>query len=251
MKKLAGISLLLSFILCSYQNSIGQTEVEQKSNQNFSDSILAKIDYDKKNDSTTFYRNENGFRYMDNLDSLLRNIQKNNGQEITKKKKNKIDKSSDYSAINKFLSSKPVTILLWLLVIFFALFIIYKLIYKGEFFKAPRRTKSSLENIPDKDEDASLFHKQLIRQENAKMYNEAVRLLFLITLNEMSDKRLLHFSADKTNRDYLKELQDPAMNKEFAALVKTFEYCWYGKFNISEESYAGIKNCFNEFNNKI
>ena len=134
MKKLAGRSIMFFLILCFYQNSIGQTKVEQKRNQNFSDSILAKIDNDKKNDSTTFYRNENGFRYMDNLDSLLRNLQKNKDQEITKKK-NKIDKSSDYSAINRFLSSKPVTIILWLLVVLFSLFIIYKLIYKGGFFK--------------------------------------------------------------------------------------------------------------------
>ena len=251
MKKIAGTSILFFFILCCYHNSIGQTKVEQKRNQNFSDSILSKIDNDKKNDSTTFYRNENGFRYMDNLDSLLRNIQKDKGQEITKEKKSKIDKSSDYSAINRFLSSKPVTIILWLLVFLFALFIIYKLIYKGGFFKNRQRTKASRENISDKDDDASQFQKQLIRQENAKMYNEAVRLLFLITLNEMSVKRLLHFSADKTNRDYLMELQDPIINKEFAALVKTFEYSWYGKFNISEERYALIKNSFKEFNNKI
>lgn len=67
----------------------------------------------------------------------------------------------------------------------------------------------------------------------------------------MSDRRLLHFSPDKTNRDYLMELNDPNINKEFAALVKTFEYCWYGKFNISEERYAVIKDSFNQFNHKL
>lgn len=251
MKKLAGISLLPFLIFGFFQNSIGQIKHGQKRNQNFSDSILAKIDNDKKNDSTPFYRNENGFRYMDNLDSILRNRQKNISQEITKETKNKISKSSDYSAINKFLSSKPVTILLWLLVILFVLFIIYKLIYKGRFFNNWQRRKSSQENISDKDDDASHFEKQLIRQENAKMYNEAVRLLFLITLNAMSHKRLLHFSNDKTNLDYLQELKDPFMKREFAALIKTFEYCWYGKFNIPEEKYDAIKNSFNEFINKI
>ncbi len=251
MKKLAGISLVLFSILCFYQNSNGQTNEERRRYQHFSDSIAAKIDYDKQNDSTDIYRNENGFRYMANLDSILRNIQKNKGQEITKDKKIKIDKSSDYSAINSILSSKPVTIFLWLLAILFALFIIYKLIYKGVFLKHRRRTKSSRENISGMDENVSHFHKQLIGQENIKMYNEAVRLLFLITLNEMSDKRLLHFSAEKTNRDYLMELKEPVINKEFAALVKTFEYCWYGKFKVSQERYALIKNSFNEFNNKI
>lgn len=184
MKKLAGLSLMLFSILCSYQNSIGQTKGKQKRNQNFSDSIMAKIDYDKKNDSTAFYKNENGFRYMENLDSILRTIQKKNEQEIIKEKKINIGKSSDYSAINKFLSSKPVTIILWLIVISFGLFIIYKFIYKTEFFKKGSRAKSSGENIPDMEKDKFLYHSQLIRQENARMYNEAVRLLFLITLNE-------------------------------------------------------------------
>jgi uncharacterized protein involved in tolerance to divalent cations len=47
------------------------------------------------------------------------------------------------------------------------------------------------------------------------------------------------------------QLTDPLINKGFAALVKTFEYCWYGKFNITEERYLLIKKDFNEFNNKI
>ncbi|MEO5500507.1 MAG: hypothetical protein ABIR31_03605 [Ginsengibacter sp.] len=251
MKKLAGTSLLLFIISGFIQNSMGQIKQVQKRNKNLSDSILAKIDYDKKNDSTSYYRNQNGFRYMDNLDSILRIRQLNKSQEITKGTNNKISKSSDYSAINKFLSSKSVTLFLWMLVILFVLFIIYKLVYKGGFFNNWQRRKSSQENISDKDDDTSHFEKQLIRTENGKMYNEAVRLLFLITLNEMSDKRLLHFSADKTNKDYLQELKDPIINREFAALIKTFEYCWYGKFNISEDRYNIIKKRFNEFNNKI
>ena len=251
MKKLACISLFLFYISCFCQNSIGQNTEGWKKNQHFSDSINAKIEYDKNNDSTSFYKSENGFRYMENLDSLLRTIQNKSGQEIIRKKKINIGKSSDYSAINRFLSSKPITMILWLIVILFTLFILYKFIYKAEFFKKGPGTKSSQENIPDMLNDKSLFHSQLIIKENDRMYNEAVRLLFLITLSEMSHKRLLHFSADKTNRDYLMELKDPALNREFAALVKTFEYCWYGKFNISEERYLAIKNKFNLFNHKL
>lgn len=251
MKKLTGISQLLFFIFCFCQNSIGQTKEEQKNYQHFSDSIRAKIDFDKKNDSTAFYKNESSFRYIENLDSLLRTIQNKNGQEITKEKKINIGSSSDYSGINKFLSSKPVTIILWIIVISFALFILYTFIYKTGFFKNGHKTKPSREMIPDILNDKSVFRGQLISQENAQMYNDAVRLLFLITLNEMSDKRLLHFSADKTNRDYLIELKDPAINKEFAALVKTFEYCWYGKFIVTEARYAVIKNSFIQFNHKL
>ena len=251
MKKLAGIFILLLSTLCFYHNSTGQSKEEQKKYKHFSDSIASKIDFDKKNDSVAFYRNESGFRYMENLDSLLRHIKKNKGAEITKETKTKIGKPTDYSAINRLLSSKPVTILLWLIVISFALFIIYKFIYKGGVFNRRSRSKTSQEVIPNEYEDVSQFHKLLTQQENAKNYNEAVRFLFLITLNKMSDKRLLHFSAEKTNRDYLMELTDPFINKEFAALVKTFEYCWYGKFNITEERYLFIKKDFNEFNNKI
>ncbi|MCU7548944.1 DUF4129 domain-containing protein [Chitinophagaceae bacterium LB-8] len=86
---------------------------------------------------------------------------------------------------------------------------------------------------------------------NTNNYRLAIRLLYLQTLKLMADKDIIQYKAEKTNSDYLWQLQGTAFYKDFFRLTRDFDYTWYGKFDISAEAFQTILKDFTSFNNRI
>ena len=68
----------------------------------------------------------------------------------------------------------------------------------------------------------------------------ALRALFLATLANLGEKRLLHISRTKSNGDYSRELSWRArgreeLNESFTHQVRTFDRVWYGRHEVSPE----------------
>lgn len=79
-----------------------------------------------------------------------------------------------------------------------------------------------------------------------KHYRLAVRLLYLQTLKQLSDRQLIHWKKEKTNAEYLYEL-NTSLQKPFGSLTREFEYIWYGEFVIDEPRFFTIKKSFAAF----
>lgn len=79
-------------------------------------------------------------------------------------------------------------------------------------------------------------------------YRLAVRLLYLETLKKLSDEGLIDWTLDKTNQQYIAELDDVAQKNTFAQLTLQFEYVWYGDFQIGRNQYEAINSNFVQFN---
>lgn len=79
-------------------------------------------------------------------------------------------------------------------------------------------------------------------------YRLVVRLLYLKTLKQLSDRELIHWLPEKTNQAYVLEIADQAKQQEFAQLTTQFEYIWYGEFFIDKNSFAPIQESFHQFN---
>jgi hypothetical protein len=75
----------------------------------------------------------------------------------------------------------------------------------------------------------------------------AVRLMYLRTLTDLSEKGLISYTHEKTNSDYLSELSGTAYYKSFFRLTRDFDYTWYGKFELSTESFALVQKDFIQF----
>ena len=96
-----------------------------------------------------------------------------------------------------------------------------------------------IENIHEID-----FREKLMNAEKNKDFRLAIRYQFLNVLKKLSDKKQIDWNVEKTNHDYLKELQTESSKNNFAELLYIFEYVWYGEFNINEEIYQPLKNKF-------
>ncbi|AZA81903.1 DUF4129 domain-containing protein [Chryseobacterium lactis] len=91
------------------------------------------------------------------------------------------------------------------------------------------------------------FPESIAKFEHSGDYRSAVRYQFLFVLKKLSDKKIITWNPEKTNKDYVTELKVPHLKNEFSELSYIFEYVWYGEFEIDEPSYQKFKNQFQTF----
>ena len=226
--------------------------------EDIGDTVITKTIFDNSKDSILKWKRNPEFGYMSFLDSLLKKKKNDlradtvNIDNNTRGKKNK-SISIPSSSSNGFLNSFPVKIFFWLIAIFFIGIILYKLFIKGGLF-----TKGNIKHgdepvaeKPEKLSDYSTYNELIIEAESKSDYNLAIRYLYLQSLKKLSDRELILFSPDKTNKFYLQELGGNASQFEFASLTLNYEYVWYGKFAINRDRYQRLKEKFILFNKKI
>ena len=95
------------------------------------------------------------------------------------------------------------------------------------------------------------YEQEISKAIAAKNYRLAVRMLYLRTLKELSDRQLIQYTNEKTNSDYLFQLSGTAYYRNFFRLTRNFEYTWYGKFEHSQDSFGLIQNDFSNFKQQL
>lgn len=250
------MSLLLSFHSnAQTQDSITEFSDDSTIISNYADSIKNNIN---EIDTIGKWKKKREFAYIHTLDSLLRkqknlrtdtvSIDENTG----KINRNRVE-GNGISGLNKILNSLPVQIFFWSFAFIFILFIFYIVFFKNGIFKGGRKKQIIEKDEAPVDElaDISSYDSLVSEAEKENNYNLATRYLFLRTLKNISDKGMIHFAGDKTNREYLNEMRHHTFFSEFSWLTRNYEYLWYGKFTIGSEEYAKLKERFNLFNKKV
>ena len=65
----------------------------------------------------------------------------------------------------------------------------------------------------------------------------AIRYYYLWLLKKMAEKEIIEWDAEKTNSDYLNEIQNPTQKDNFAYLSYLYNYIWYGEFELDENTF--------------
>lgn len=99
---------------------------------------------------------------------------------------------------------------------------------------------SEEEHIIKNEDIQALIHKALA----AKNYRLAIRYSYLHSLQLMSDKELIDWQMQKTNHDYLAEIEKPDLQKSFSRITRIYDYIWYGDFAIDEAKYQKAETVF-------
>ena len=102
------------------------------------------------------------------------------------------------------------------------------------------------ENINEIDFDA-LISRATARTE----YRTAVRLYYLKTLKLLSDRKLIEWKINKTNHNYVKELNELGLKKSFKELTYLFEWIWYGELHVERSLFEETRNNFMNFQNSL
>jgi len=210
-------------------------------------------------DSIESWKGLKAFAYAKYLDSLLK-VQ----QEEKKKKPEESTVSSRRDKEPGWLDdvfASPVTkIFLWILAGLFVLYVLYKLFLTDGAFS--RRSKTSRTDTPEVSEEVisaeSDFDALISQSHRSGNYRLAVRYQYLKVLHRLAAKNFIELAVDKTNYQYVREMVTrggAAVNQQFqndfAALTLSYEYVWYGEFNVDDTIYRRIETGFTNFNQKI
>lgn len=118
-----------------------------------------------------------------------------------------------------------------------------------------KKPRSISENTAPKDLTENIFSinysKEIDKAVRENDYRLAVRLMFLRLLKQLSEKKIIQYMPDKTNFDYLRQLSSTGYYPDFFNITRNYEYAWYGKFEISVERFAVIKNEFEKMEQRI
>jgi len=104
-----------------------------------------------------------------------------------------------------------------------------------------------LEEEHIEDVDVESEYEKALRHGN---YRLALRMKFLLVLQQMSINKEIDWKYEKTNRDYASELRGTSLFSGFKTISGIFEWVWYGNHEITKEEFDHYSIAFNQFNHK-
>ena len=99
-----------------------------------------------------------------------------------------------------------------------------------------------------KNEDLQALINEAIKQKNFRL---AIRYYYLKTLKGLTERDIISWEHQKTNEDYINEIQKRSIKNSFKDITKIYDYVWYGEFNIDELKFETLKTSFDNLNNNI
>ena len=91
----------------------------------------------------------------------------------------------------------------------------------------------------------------LQRAINTKEYRLAIRYYYLSVLKDLSNKKLIDYHKDKTNSEYLFEIENETTRSSFSYLSYVYSYVWYGEFPIDETNFKLAENKYQSFKTSL
>ncbi|MBE9488665.1 MAG: DUF4129 domain-containing protein [Bacteroidetes bacterium] len=99
-----------------------------------------------------------------------------------------------------------------------------------------------------KNENIQTLINEAIKQKNFRL---AIRYSYLKSLKKLTESDIISWDHQKTNEDYIKEIQKESIKHHFKDITKIYDYVWYGEFNIDELKFESLKIAFNNLNNSL
>ncbi|MEX2603675.1 MAG: DUF4129 domain-containing protein [Gracilimonas sp.] len=118
--------------------------------------------------------------------------------------------------------------------------------FTSSFSKKKAQQAISL-NIGETELNKTNYDELLARALNAKRYRDAVRILYLKSLQQLNESGLIAWKPDKTNHDYLGELGTHPARSLFSSLTLYYEYVEYGDFEIEESGFEKVQQIYTQF----
>lgn len=96
--------------------------------------------------------------------------------------------------------------------------------------------------VHEEDIHSISFDEQIRKALEERNYKLAVRLNYLGALKKLSDSNLISWAPGKSNHEYVYEISDKIVKKNFTDLSRLFEYCWYGGFEVGKSVFEKSRN---------
>lgn len=181
----------------------------------------------KTSDSTTLNR--------ERWDELSRSLDYTEKQQAEKKE---VSRSFDVKPPKLPINSEVLKLILFIAIIFFIIFILYKL----EVFSLIRSYLTKKETIHEDDEQdeqapltpsQELFNQALTEKDR----KTSLRLLYLACLHYLAEADIIKIRKETTSSSYIRALSGRSIQKDFRNIVHVHELTWFGDKEITETEY--------------
>ncbi|WP_166965007.1 ATP-grasp domain-containing protein [Yeosuana marina] len=148
----------------------------------------------------------------------------------------------------------PFSWLFYLVIIIAVLYLVYILLNEGgtglfsskQSKKLDNHEEITADNIQNVDINALILD-----AESNNDYRLAIRYYYLLVLKTLSIKNHIKFEEDKTNAEYLNEINSKPFCTTFSYVSYLYNYIWYGKFPLNIEQYTKAKGDFVTLLNQV
>ena len=82
-------------------------------------------------------------------------------------------------------------------------------------------------------------------------YRLAIRFYYLLALQKMSGKELINWQVQKTNHEYIYEVEDLNVRNQFRRVTDLYDYIWYGNFEVDKEAFEKAQSSFVTLTNQL
>lgn len=143
--------------------------------------------------------------------------------------------------------------LIYFLLVILAIYLIVKVLINENFnslFQKKAKTINDI-NLTEEHIEGIDINKLLTQAIENKDYRLAIRYQFLLTLQKLSKNDIIEWHFDKTNSDYLSEIEQPEIQKGFKQIAYLYDYIWYGEQRIDNNKYTKSVLDFESINKQI
>lgn len=131
-------------------------------------------------------------------------------------------------------------------IVCFVVYLIVKVLikYNGGFIFGKKNKAIIISNYSEEDIHTINFSETIAAAKANKDYRLAIRYYYLWLLKTYTDKEIIEWDIEKTNRDYANEIQRFETKSQFQYLSYLYDYIWYGEFSINEYDFAKAETKF-------
>lgn len=246
MKKLSSLIILLMLVLPAYatiQDTIAETLVQQPPDTSaitpvsraFSEDYKEKyktpeFDYERKANNKKLSKFEEFLQWLSDLFSF-----KGSGQ----------GEGFSFERIIKIVAG---IIVIWVVVYMIAWALLKR---EGYWIFGKSRKNIAVNDIGIEDIKTTDFQSLINNTLQAGDYRLGIRYYYLWLLKLLAYNNIIKWHRDKTNNDYLYEINDEALRADFRYLSYIYDYSWYGEFSVNEADYFKAEKAFTETINRL
>lgn len=146
-----------------------------------------------------------------------------------------------------------IKFIVYAILIVFAIYILVKFLVgnnASSFFTQKSKMVSPLniqeEHIENIDLDS--YIKDALKEEN---YRLAIRYMYLKALKQLSIFNIIDWHFEKTNTDYLKEIENEQLKSSFKKVSYIYDNIWYGEFALNKDEFLNANKEFERLNNNL
>lgn len=157
---------------------------------------------------------------------------------------NKTQKTSAFTIVMRIIA---------VLIIGLAIYMIVRALLnkEGMWIFGRSRKNISVQDINEEDLHQMDFNKLTESTKKDGDFKLAIRYYYLWLLKKLSDNEIIDWHWDKTNSDYLYEIKNSSLKKDFEYLSYVYDYSWYGDFPIDEAAFLKAEKAFKKTLNTL